>query len=207
MDFWKWIMGLAASVIITVLIFPSKKLDCHSSAIDFVLCKKKYNFVISFINWCIIYNCRDFYYLRLLFIFCAVHFVKAVGNCGLCMRQCLACSSYAHVVHCTLVITQALRYDVSAKHEIMDKCKLMSLPIWCTGYNFSLTQQGERSISRTCYSHGCCNNHIQLTIYWQLVNVGLLQWLDQSKRNWSCLNAQNLCVHCIQPWVQHITIR
>ena len=45
-----------------------------------------------------------------------VHFVLAVGNCRLCMRHCLACISYARVVHCALVVTHMLHYDASAKH-------------------------------------------------------------------------------------------
>ena len=34
-------------------------------------------------------------------------------------RQCLACSGYAHLMHCTLVIMRMLHYDTSAKHSIM----------------------------------------------------------------------------------------
>ena len=44
------------------------------------------------------------------------YFVVAVGKCGLCLRRCLACSSYTHMMHCALVITCVLRYDPSAKH-------------------------------------------------------------------------------------------
>ena len=41
--------------------------------------------------------------------------VESVENCGLCMRQCLASSSYAHVMHCALAITRAVGYDASVK--------------------------------------------------------------------------------------------
>ena len=44
-----------------------------------------------------------------------VHLVESVENCKLCMRQYLACSSYANVMHRELAITRALRYDASAK--------------------------------------------------------------------------------------------
>ena len=43
-----------------------------------------------------------------------VHFIVAVGNCGLCMRWYLACSRYMHVMHCALVI------DTSAKAALND---------------------------------------------------------------------------------------
>ena len=51
---------------------------------------------------------------------------RSVENCGLCMRQCLASSSYAHVMHCALVITCMIGYYTSVKHWIMRNCKLPS---------------------------------------------------------------------------------
>ena len=47
-------------------------------------------------------------------------------------------------MHCALVISHVLRYYASAKHYIMRHCKLPSLPLWCTGYNFLLTRQEEQ---------------------------------------------------------------
>ena len=44
-----------------------------------------------------------------------VHLVESVENCGLCMRQYLACSSYANIMHRELAITCALCYDASAR--------------------------------------------------------------------------------------------
>ena len=52
------------------------------------------------------------------------------------MRQCLASSSYVHVMHGALAITRAIGYDATVKHWIMRNCKLPSLPLSCTGYNF-----------------------------------------------------------------------
>ena len=74
-----------------------------------------------------------------------VHLVESVGYCGLCIRQCLAWISYAHVMYCELVITRSLCYDASAKHKIMSNCRLPSLTLSCAGYNFLLTSQGEQS--------------------------------------------------------------
>ena len=45
-----------------------------------------------------------------------VHLVESVENCGLCMRQCLASSSYAHVMHCALAIRHEIGKDASVKH-------------------------------------------------------------------------------------------
>ena len=36
-----------------------------------------------------------------------VHLVQSGGKCGLCMRRCLACSSYVHILHCAFVIAHA----------------------------------------------------------------------------------------------------
>ena len=45
------------------------------------------------------------------------HFVESVENCGLCLRQCLASSNYAHVMHCALATTRANGCDASVKHR------------------------------------------------------------------------------------------
>ena len=75
-----------------------------------------------------------------------VHLVESVENCGLCMRHFLASSSYAHVMHCALAITRVIGYDASIKHWIMRNCKLPSLPLSCTGYNFYWLDEVNRSI-------------------------------------------------------------
>ena len=73
------------------------------------------------------------------------HLVESVENCGLCMRQCLAFSSYAQVMHCALAITRALDYDASVKHWIIHNWK-PSLPLSCTGYNLYWLDEVNRSI-------------------------------------------------------------
>ena len=55
------------------------------------------------------------------------------------------------VVHCALAITRALRYDISAKHYMMHNCKLPSLPLSCTGYNFYQLNKVKKSTELTTY--------------------------------------------------------
>ena len=79
-----------------------------------------------------------------------VHLVQSVGNWTVyetvsCMQQlctCMLCAFVAHVMLCALVITHGLHYNA-----IMHNCKLPSVPLSCTGYNFLLTQQGEQEYS------------------------------------------------------------
>ena len=81
-----------------------------------------------------------------------VHLVESVGNCELCMRWCPAFSSYTHAMHCELVIMHELVNDACVKHEIKRSCKLPSLPLLCTGYNFLLTQQGGQEYNRSLFA-------------------------------------------------------
>ena len=46
-----------------------------------------------------------------------VYLVQLVGNCVLCMRRYLACSSYTQVMHCVLIM-HTLCYDASIMHYI-----------------------------------------------------------------------------------------
>ena len=86
-----------------------------------------------------------------------VQLVESVRNCWLCTRRCLACSSYAHVMHCALVTTRVLRYDPSPKHSIMHNCKPLSLSLSCTGYDFLMTRWGEQEYSVTGhFKNACC---------------------------------------------------
>ena len=67
------------------------------------------------------------------------------------MGRSLACSNCTRklcIAH--LLFMHMLYFDASAKHQIICHCKLSSLPLLCTIYNFSLTQWGEqvRSINK-----------------------------------------------------------
>ena len=84
------------------------------------------------------------------YIYTPFHLVESVENCWLCMRQCLAFSSYTQVMHCALAITLAVEYDASVKHWIMRNRSLPSLPLSCTGYNFYWLDEVNRSIVVLC---------------------------------------------------------
>ena len=67
--------------------------------------------VIWVFPWSIVMSCSISY--------TSVHLVKSVENCALCIRGCLACSSYMNVMHYALVITRTLCYGASPKHLIL----------------------------------------------------------------------------------------
>ena len=112
-----------------------------------------------------------------------VHLIESVENCGLCMRRCLAFSSYAQVMHCALGIMRALDYDASVKHWIMRNCKLPSLPLSCTGYNFYWLDEMNRGIAckqcamfnsytlRTHYAHAAANLNWRYSKYAKVARV------------------------------------
>ena len=66
--------------------------------------------------------------------------LKSVGSLH-CMRLCLACNSYALVMHCPLAIMRVLCYGASIKDQI-NNCTLP--PLSCKGCNFLLTWWGEQ---------------------------------------------------------------
>ena len=65
------------------------------------------------------------------------------------MRECPAYSIYTYIMHYALIIAHVLRYDSSAKHQIMHNCKLPFLPLLCTAY-YSWLNEVYRSIT-TCF--------------------------------------------------------
>ena len=77
-----------------------------------------------------------------------VHLIKSVRNCQLCMRRCLAFSSYSHVMHCPLVITRVLLWRQRNTFNYA-QCKLPSLPLSWRGYDFLPTQRGEQEYSNS----------------------------------------------------------
>ena len=72
---------------------------------------------------------KTIWFPKLIHNYTPVHLIESVENWGLCMRQCLASSSYVHVMHFVLAITRAIGQDASVKHWIMRNCKLLSLPL------------------------------------------------------------------------------
>ena len=92
-----------------------------------------------------------------------VHLIESVENCWLCMRQCLKSSTYSHVIHCALAITQAIGNNASVKHWIMCNCKLQSLPLSCAGYNFYWLDEVNRSIAVPASRCNNCTGYTYLS--------------------------------------------
>ena len=79
-------------------------------------------------------------------------------------------------MHCALVILRALRYFASAKHYIMRHCKLPSLPLWCSGYNFFLTCRGEQE-------------HSDMMLVWYLYTLNRVHAvMENVEKSWNLNN-------------------
>ena len=65
----------------------------------------------------------------------------ASRNCGLCMRWCLACSRLRERYNAHLLLHAGfVTMSLMPAPSIMCNCKLPSLPLSCSGYNFLLTR-------------------------------------------------------------------